>query len=88
MYPRLLTLPAFDLFGRTAHRRLERQLRRDYEATLDRLLESLSAGNLDIAVEIASLPEHVRGFEQVREHHIEKVRAKHDELLAAYHLHS
>ncbi|MGH7337708.1 MAG: DUF6537 domain-containing protein, partial [Myxococcota bacterium] len=77
-----------DVFGRTAHRRLEQELCRDYEATLDRLLENLSERNLDIAVEIASLPEHVRGFEQVREAHIEKVRAKQDELLAAYRLHS
>jgi len=30
----------------------------------------------------------VRGFEQVRERQIEKVRAKQEELLAAYRLHS
>jgi indolepyruvate ferredoxin oxidoreductase len=78
----------FDVFGRTAHRRLERQLCRDYEATVDDLLATLGPANLDIAVEIASLPEHVRGFEQVREAHIEKVRAKREELLAAYRLHS
>src|SRR6185503_10249454 len=58
------------------------KLCRDYEATLDLLLEKLGERNLDIAVEIASLPEHIRGFEQVREAHIEKVRAKHEELLA------
>ena len=51
-----------NLFGRTAHRRLEQQLCRDYEATLDHLLEGLGERNLDIAVEIASLPEHVRGL--------------------------
>ncbi len=77
-----------NVFGLTAHRRLEQKLCRDYEATVDRLLESLDPRNLDIAVEIASLPEHVRGFEQVREHHIEKVRAKEQELLAAFRLHS
>ena len=77
-----------NLFGHTAHRRLEQQLCRDYETTLDLLLEKLGERNLDIAVEIASLPEHIRGFEDVREAHIEKVRAKHEELLAAYQLHS
>ena len=71
-----------------AHRRLEQQLCRDYEATLDRLLENLGERNLEVAIEIASLPEYVRGFEQVREHQIEKVRAKQEELLAAYRLHS
>ena len=77
-----------NVFGLTAHRRLEQKLRRDYEATVGDLLESLSPRNLDIAVEIASLPEHVRGFEQVREKHIAQARAKQDELLAAFRLHS
>jgi indolepyruvate ferredoxin oxidoreductase len=78
----------FNVVGMTAHRRLEQQLRRDYETTLDGLLAKLGERNLDVAVEIASLPEHIRGFEQVREAHIEKVRAKQEELLAAYRLHS
>ena len=77
-----------NVFGMTAHRRLEQKLCRDYEATLDLLLAKLGERNLDIAVEIASLPEHIRGFEDVREAHIEKVRAKQEELLAAYQLHS
>ena len=77
-----------NVFGLTAHRRLEQQICRDYEATLDGLLAELGERNLDVAVEIASLPEHIRGFEQVREAHIEKVRAKQEELLAAYRLHS
>src|SRR5439155_169575 len=61
-----------NVFGLTAHRRLEQKLCRDYEATLDGLLAELGERNLDVAVEIASLPEHIRGFEQVREAHIEK----------------
>jgi indolepyruvate ferredoxin oxidoreductase len=77
-----------NVFGLTAHRRLEQKLCRDYEATIDGLLAKLGERNLDIAVEIASLPEHIRGFEQVREAHIEKVRAKQEELLAAYQLHT
>ena len=77
-----------NVFGLTAHRRLEQKLCRDYEATLDGLLAKLGERNLDIAVEIASLPEHIRGFEQVREEHIAQTRAKQDELLAAFHLHS
>jgi indolepyruvate ferredoxin oxidoreductase len=77
-----------DLFGRRAHRRHEQQLIRDYEATLDALLDGLTKDNLDVAVEIASLPEHVRGFEDVRERHIAQTRAKQDELLAAFRLHA
>jgi indolepyruvate ferredoxin oxidoreductase len=78
----------FDPFGWMPHRRWERRLIAEYEATVAELLDGLADENLPIAVEIASLPEHVRGFEQVREAHIEKVRAKQDELLAAYRLHT
>jgi indolepyruvate ferredoxin oxidoreductase len=77
-----------NLPGLSAHRRLEQKVRRDYEATLEHLLANLSPRNLDLAVEIASLPEHIRGFEQVREEHIAQTRAKQDELLAAFRLHS
>jgi indolepyruvate ferredoxin oxidoreductase len=78
----------FDPFGRVAHRRLERRLARDYEARVQELCESLSPENLDVAVEIAGLPEHVRGFESVKERALEAVRAKEEELLAAFRLKS
>ena len=74
----------FNPFGYGAHRRLERQLIRDYEARLDELLSGLTAHQLDLAVEIASLPEQIRGFEEVRERTIEQAREKEAELLAAY----
>jgi indolepyruvate ferredoxin oxidoreductase len=78
----------FDPFGRVAHRRLERQLARDYEAQVEELCEGLSRDNLDVAVEIARLPEHVRGFESVKERALEAVTAKQEELLASFRLKS
>lgn len=57
----------FDPFGYTAERRLERQLVRDYEATVRRLLDSLSTENHRLAVEIAGLPERIRGYGAVKE---------------------
>ena len=74
----------FDPFGWSAERRLERQLPRDYEARIEELLEGLDAGNLDLAVEIASLPEHVRGFEHVRARQLEQARERERELLEAF----
>ncbi|MGH0030255.1 MAG: indolepyruvate ferredoxin oxidoreductase family protein [Myxococcota bacterium] len=74
----------FDPFGRTAHRRLERRLVDDYRATVDELVAGLSDENLALAVEIASIPEHIRGFEQVREQHLEDALAKQRELLDAF----
>jgi indolepyruvate ferredoxin oxidoreductase len=76
----------FDPFGWTAHRRLERELVRDYEARIAELLAGLSRDNLDLAVQIASLPEGIRGFGDVKERHLEDVRTKQQELLAAFRL--
>jgi indolepyruvate ferredoxin oxidoreductase len=81
---KLLRDTPFDPFGRTRHRRLERRLVDDYRATIGELLAGLDAGNLAVAVEIASLPEHIRGFESVREEHLAQVQARQAELLQAF----
>jgi indolepyruvate ferredoxin oxidoreductase len=52
----------FDLFGYTAERRAERALIREYEETVERLLARLTAQNHAVAVQIASIPEEIRGF--------------------------
>jgi indolepyruvate ferredoxin oxidoreductase len=83
---RFLRGTALDPFGRTAHRRLERRLIAEYEATLDELCARLGPDNHELAVEIASLPEHIRGFDTVKEHHVEDVAVKRQELLAAFRL--
>jgi indolepyruvate ferredoxin oxidoreductase len=81
---RFLRDTPFDPFGWTAERRLERQLPRDYEAQIGELLDGLRAENLELAVEIASLPEHVRGFEHVRLRQLEQARERERELLAEF----
>ena len=73
-----------DPFGWTAHRRAERAEIARYESTLGELLESLTRENLPLALEIASLPELVRGFDTVKERHLEAARHKEAELLAAF----
>jgi indolepyruvate ferredoxin oxidoreductase len=77
---------AFDPLGWTAHRRFERRLIREYEATVAELLDGLAPENLPLAVEIASLPEHVRGFDDVKERQHEEARHKQEERLAAFRL--
>jgi indolepyruvate ferredoxin oxidoreductase len=76
----------FDLFGLRAHRRFERRLIAEYEATVTELLEGLGAENLVTAVEIASLPEHVRGFDDVKERQHAEVEHKQAELLSTFRL--
>jgi indolepyruvate ferredoxin oxidoreductase len=75
-----------DLFGLRAHRRFERRLIAEYEATVSELLEGLGAGNLEAAVEIAGLPEHVRGFDDVKERQHAETRQKQAELLSTFRL--
>ncbi|MFB9067075.1 indolepyruvate ferredoxin oxidoreductase family protein [Pseudofulvimonas gallinarii] len=74
----------FDIFGRTAERRMERQLIVDYFATVEELLKGLEAGNHALAVELARIPEHIRGFGHVKEAHYAKARARWDELLVRW----
>jgi indolepyruvate ferredoxin oxidoreductase len=75
---------AFDVFGRTAERRMERKLIGDYEATVQLLLDGLDDGRLALAVEIASIPEHIRGFGHVKEAHVESAKAREAALLAQW----
>jgi indolepyruvate ferredoxin oxidoreductase len=73
-----------DVFGRTEERRMERQLIGDYEATVQVLLDGLDDDRLALAVEIASVPEHIRGFGHVKEAHFEKAKAREAVLLAQW----
>jgi indolepyruvate ferredoxin oxidoreductase len=81
---RFLRGTPLDPFGWTKHRRAERDEITRYEHTLTELLDSLTRENLPIAVDIASLPEMVRGFDSVKERHLEAAREKEAELLAAF----
>jgi indolepyruvate ferredoxin oxidoreductase len=71
-----------DVFGYGAERRLDRELIGEYESRLAEILERLHAGTHAVAVEIASLPEHIRGFGPVKAEHLKQVRAREQELLA------
>jgi indolepyruvate ferredoxin oxidoreductase len=57
---------AFDPFGYTAERRAERRLIAAYEASLRQILPGLSAARLPIALELARLPERIRGFGPIK----------------------
>jgi indolepyruvate ferredoxin oxidoreductase len=73
-----------DPFGRTEERRTERRLIADYEATVDELIERLDRGNRAAAVEIAALPDRIRGFGHVKRRHLAEAKRREAELLAAF----
>ena len=70
---------ALDVFGKTAHRKMERELIDEYRAMIERALDTLSAGDEAAyarAVEIASLPDMIRGYEDIKEANVEQFRAR------------
>ena len=73
----------FDVFGMTEERRTERHLVEEYEATVKELLERLDPGNHKLAVEIASIPDRIRGFGHVKRRHLDEAKKREAELLAA-----
>ena len=75
---------AFDIFGRTEERRTERALIGEYRASIDEVLQTLSASNLSQAVEIARIPEDIRGYGHVKERHLAAARPKWAALMAGW----
>jgi len=75
---------ALDVFGHTEERRIERALIGEYEELIDELLGKLAADNHSVAVELASLPEEIRGYGHVKAQHLEKARVRQVELLARF----
>ncbi|MFN8848477.1 MAG: indolepyruvate ferredoxin oxidoreductase family protein [Inhella sp.] len=75
---------ALDVFGHTAERKMERALIQQYRATVEAILARLSAERLPQALELARLPEDIRGFGHVKERHAHAVQAKWQQLLAQW----
>ncbi|MDH5306391.1 MAG: indolepyruvate ferredoxin oxidoreductase family protein [Myxococcales bacterium] len=78
---RALRGTAFDPFGHTRERRMERRLVAEYEAMLTTLLASLSPANHALAIRIAALPLEIRGFAAVKRAHCERVKRQEKSLL-------
>jgi len=75
---------ALDVFGYSAERKAERRLRDDYLNGIERLVDGLNHDAHPIAVEIASIPEHIRGYGHVREAHIAAIKAQEQALWQAF----
>ncbi|MGO8113527.1 indolepyruvate ferredoxin oxidoreductase family protein [Rhizobium leguminosarum] len=73
-----------DPFGRTAERRLERQLIGDYVTLVIELSQSLDAGNPSVATELAGLPDMIRGFGHVKLASIQRFEKRKNDLLAKW----
>jgi len=75
---------SFDVFGYTAERRMERGLIAEYEADVEKLLAKLSPANHSLAVQIASLPEDIRGFGHIKTRNVAATQKKRAELVGKF----
>jgi indolepyruvate ferredoxin oxidoreductase len=75
---------ALDVFGRTEERRTERALIGEYRSAIEGLLPDLDAGNLALAVNIARVPEQIKGFGHVKERNLAAARSRWAELQARW----
>lgn len=75
---------AFDVFGKTEERQTERALIQQYRASIDEVLRSLNADNHATAVEIARIPEQIKGYGHVKERNLKPARERWNALMAQY----
>lgn len=67
---------ALDIFGATRHRRLERGLFDWYRGLVHGALERLDSNSAPTVVELAELPDSIRGYEGVKERTVASARSR------------
>jgi indolepyruvate ferredoxin oxidoreductase len=70
-----------DIFGYSSLRKTERSLPAWYRDLVDKVLESVTPETMDEARHILSVPDQIRGYEQIRQRNIESARALAEEKL-------
>jgi indolepyruvate ferredoxin oxidoreductase len=73
---------AFDIFGNSPDRKLERDLIAGYEKDVATVLGLLSAVTHDTAVELLSLPDRIRGYGPVKEKAVQEAKLRYAQLAA------
>jgi indolepyruvate ferredoxin oxidoreductase len=74
----------FDIFGATHERRAERALPSEYRRSIEQVIASLRADNHAQAIEIARIPEHIKGFGHVKERNLATARVQWEQLMAQW----
>ena len=76
-----------DIFGNTEEREMERALIGKYVASIDDVLAKLNADNHALALEIANLPDAIKGFGHVKARNVAAVRSKWNGLMEKWRNH-
>jgi len=74
----------FDVFGRTEERRVERALIAEYRASIEELLGGLTPLNHGAALEVARIPELIKGYGHVKARHLAAARPRWAEAMRAF----
>ena len=74
----------FDVLGRSEERRQERALIDDYRASIEEVRAGLTEGNHAAAVEIARIPELIKGYGHVKARHLATVRPQWASLMQSF----
>ncbi|GAB2893617.1 indolepyruvate ferredoxin oxidoreductase family protein [Paralcaligenes ginsengisoli] len=72
-----------DVFGYSAERKMERQLIRDYRKAVLGALENLDERNYGVVLELAGLPQMVRGYGHIKLASVGQYQTRLQQLLAA-----
>ncbi|WP_112664593.1 indolepyruvate ferredoxin oxidoreductase family protein [Microvirga flavescens] len=73
-----------DVFGYTQERKTERQLVRDYEALVEDLIAHLSPEKHALAIELANIPQKIRGYGHIKERNLKNAKVEEAALLARW----
>jgi indolepyruvate ferredoxin oxidoreductase len=83
---KFLRATPFDPFGRSAERKMERALIRQYERDITQILMHMDADTLELARQFAELPLQIKGFGPVKMASVAAFRKRRAELLQAIEL--
>lgn len=74
----------FDIFGYTQERKIERKLIEQYEILVEKLLHETNKNNYATAVQLAQIPEHIRGYGHVKMKSLEDAESNLQALLNSF----
>jgi len=74
----------FDIFGYLDERKIERLLIKNYEQRILEICPKLTIDNYTLAVEIASIPDQIRGFGHIKKKNIEIAKSCEVKLMSSF----
>jgi len=74
----------WDIFGKTEERKQERLLIEEYFSLMESVFEKLNRKNHTAAVELASIPEKIRGYGHVKENSIDQAKSQEKQAMAIF----